>query len=108
MHVLDAFCRQTALAVEGAQLALAAVRAQTLAENESIRNLLLTTFSYDLPGPLSEISQAAVDLVKTENINDPVKRAELINKIQSEAKRLSNLALELPKIVEGEKINKGQ
>jgi two-component system sensor histidine kinase KdpD len=103
MHVLETFCKQTALAVEGAELALAAVRAQTRAENESIRNLLLTTFSYDLPGPLSEISQAALDLVKTENINDPRKRAELINRIQSEAKRLSDLATELPKVVEGEK-----
>jgi two-component system sensor histidine kinase KdpD len=102
-HVLEAFCRQTAMAVEGAEFALAAVKAETQVENERVRNFLLTTFSYELPGPLTEISQAADELIKTENTSDAGKRAELINKIKNEAKRLSDLATELPKVVEGEK-----
>jgi two-component system sensor histidine kinase KdpD len=103
MHVLEAFCKQTAMAVEGADFALAAVKAESQVENERVRNFLLTTFSYELPGPLAEISQAADELMKTENITDAGKRAGLINKIKNEAKRLSDLATELPKVVEGEK-----
>jgi two-component system sensor histidine kinase KdpD len=97
MHVLEAFCKQTAMAVEGAEFALAAVKAETQVENERVRNFLLTSFSYELPGPLAEISQAADELMKTENISDAGKRAGLINKIKNEAKRLSDLATELLK-----------
>ena len=43
-HMLEMFISQAALAVEGAQLALAAIDAESRIENERFRNLLLTTF----------------------------------------------------------------
>ncbi len=97
MHILEAFCKQTAMAVEGAEFALAALKAETEMKNERVRNFLLTTFSYELPGPMEEISKAADELMNIENIADAGKREELINKIKKEAKSLSDSASELLK-----------
>ena len=83
---------------------MAAVAAKTEAEIESqrLRNLLLSTFSMDLPKPLNIISDAAAELLKLDNINDKSKRNELIQKIRDEAKRLSNLSTEMTKIIKSE------
>jgi two-component system, OmpR family, sensor histidine kinase KdpD len=98
-HRLEVFVGQTALAVEGAQLAAAALDAESKIENERLRNLILTTFSYELPEPLTSISQTASELLKPENINDESKRAVLIQKIRGEVERLNNLVAELPKVI---------
>jgi two-component system sensor histidine kinase KdpD len=98
-HLLEMFVSQTALAVEGAQLAAAALDAESKIENERLRNLILTTFSYELPEPLTSISQTASELLKAENINDESKRAALIQKMRGEVERLNNLVAELPKII---------
>jgi two-component system sensor histidine kinase KdpD len=98
-HLLETFVSQTALAVEGAQLAAAALDAESAIKNERLRNLILTTFSYELPGPLSSISQTASELLKPENINDPSKRAALIQKMRQESQHLNNLVAELPKLI---------
>jgi two-component system, OmpR family, sensor histidine kinase KdpD len=101
-HMLEMFVSQTALAVEGAQLAAAAIDAESKIENERFRNLLLTTFSSDLTGPLASISQTASELLKPENVRDDSKRAALTEKMRQEAERLNNLVAELPKIIESE------
>ncbi|MCX5711851.1 MAG: sensor histidine kinase KdpD [Candidatus Omnitrophica bacterium] len=101
-HMLEMFVRQTALAVEGAQLAATAFEAESKVENERLRNLLLTTFSSELPGPLTAISQTAAELLRAENINDVVKRSELAQKLQQEVDRINSLVQELPKIIESE------
>jgi two-component system sensor histidine kinase KdpD len=101
-HLLEMFISQTALAVEGAQLAAAALDAESKIENERLRNLILTTFSYELPEPLTSISQTASELLKPENINDESKRTALIQKIRGEVERLNNLVAELPKIIKFE------
>ncbi|MFZ0034466.1 MAG: sensor histidine kinase KdpD [Sedimentisphaerales bacterium] len=98
-HLLETFVSQTAFAVEGAQLAAAALDAEAAIKNERLRNLILTTFSYELPGPLSSISQTASELLKPENINDPSKRAALIQKMRHESQHLNNLVAELPKLI---------
>ncbi|MCX5679037.1 MAG: sensor histidine kinase KdpD [Candidatus Omnitrophica bacterium] len=103
LHTLEMFVNQTALAVEGAQLAAAAVKTETEIESERLRNLLLSTFSLDLPAPLKTISAAAAELLKSENINDKSKRDELIQKIRDEARRLRDLSAEMTKIIRSEK-----
>ena len=100
-HLLETFVNQTALAVEGAQLAAAAIDAESKIKNERLRNLLLTTFTYELPEPLTSISQTASELLKPENINDESRRAVLIQKMRDEVERLNNLVAELPNIIEG-------
>ena len=102
LHILEMFVNQTALAVEGAQLAAAAVKTESDIENERLRNMLLSTFSMDLPGPLNTISQAVADLIKPEVINDKPKRDYLIKKIREETKRLNTLSQEMTDIIKSE------
>ncbi|MCX5679263.1 MAG: sensor histidine kinase KdpD [Candidatus Omnitrophica bacterium] len=102
LHTLEIFVNQTASAVEGAQLAATAIKTEADIESERLRNLLLSTFSLDLPAPLKIISEAAAELPKPDNINDKSKRNELIQKIREEAKRLSDLSSEMTKIIKGE------
>ncbi len=103
LHMLEMFVNQTALAVEGARLAAAAIDAETNIENERLRNLLLTTFSYELPEPLTSISQTAAELLKPENMKDESKQRALIQKMRQEIDRLNTLIAELPQIIESEK-----
>ena len=102
LHILEMFANQAALAVEGALLAAAAVKSESDIENERLRNMLLSTFSMDLPKPLEIISEAAAELLKPENINDKSKRNEFIQKIKDEAKRLSDLSAEMTDIIKSE------
>ena len=90
-HMLEMFVKQTAFAVEGAQLAAAALDAESKIENERLRNLLLTTFTYDLGESLTAISEAAKELLNPENINNEAKRASIIQKICKEADSLNKL-----------------
>jgi two-component system sensor histidine kinase KdpD len=101
-HILGVFVSQAALAVEGAQLAATALEAASKIESERLKNLLLTTYSSGLPGPLTSISKTASELLKPENIKDDLKRTALIEKIKQEVARLNNLIAELPQIIESE------
>ena len=100
MHLLEMLVNQTALAVEGTELGMAALRAADEVEKERVHNLLLSTFTYELPGPLSEISRAAEQLLKPEVFGDESKKIALIKQIQEKAQELNKLAAELPKIIE--------
>lgn len=102
MHILEMFTAQTALAVEGAELAATAVKAESDIENERLRNMLLSTFSLDLPAPLKTISESASELLKPENVDDKARRDELIQIIRGEAKRLNDLSAEMTKIIKSE------
>jgi len=98
-HLLELFVAQTALAVEGAQLAVAADDALTKIENERLKNLILTTFSMELPVPLAAVSSIAQELLKTENITDEALRTELVKQMNGEIERLNLLLRELPKLI---------
>ncbi|MCX5709161.1 MAG: sensor histidine kinase KdpD [Candidatus Omnitrophica bacterium] len=99
-HILEMFVNQTALAVEGAQLAATALDAESKIENERLRNLILTTFSSGLAEPLTSISHTASELLNPANIKDEAKRAALIGKMRKEVERLNTLIAELPQILE--------
>lgn len=99
LHILEMFVSQTALAVEGALLAATAIKTEAEIENERFRNMLLSTFSMDLPAPVKNISDAAYELIKPENINNNSRRNELIQKIRNEVERLNNLSREMTEII---------
>ena len=99
LHILETFVNQAALAAEGALLAAAAIKSESDIENERLRNMLLSTFSLDLPAPLKNISDAVSELLKPDNINDNSKRGELLQKIRGEAERLNNLSQEMTEII---------
>jgi len=103
LHILEMFVNQTALAVEGAQLAAAAIDAESRIENERLRNLLLTTFSSGLTEPLTSISQTASELLNPGNFNNESRCASLIERMRQETERLNTLIAELPQIIESEK-----
>ncbi len=100
LHMLEMFVNHTALAVEGAQLIVAALDAESNIENERLKNLILTTFSSGLTEPLTSISQTASELLNPENIKDDSKRTALIGKMRQEVERLNILIAELPQILE--------
>jgi two-component system, OmpR family, sensor histidine kinase KdpD len=100
LHILEMFVSQIAMAVEGAQLAAAAIDSESRIENERLKNLVLTTFSYELPQPLTLISETAAELLKPENVSNEPKRAALIQKMRQEVERLNNLIKELPQIID--------
>ena len=102
LHILEMFVNQTALAVEGAQLAAAAIDAESRIENERLRNLILTTFSSGLAEPLTSISQTASALLHLDSKQDDSRRTALIEKMRQEVERLNTLIAELPQILEAE------
>ncbi len=98
MHFLEMMVTQTALAVEGAQLAAAMVRAEYAIENERIKNLFLTTFSYDVPQKLSAISKMVSQLLDAKEMEDEEK-TEIVKQIRSEVEQLNALSVELHNIL---------
>ncbi len=63
LHQLETFANQTALAIERAQLADEARRAEVRAETERMRNSLLSSVSHDLRTPLATIIGASSGLL---------------------------------------------
>ena len=102
-HLLETFINQSALAIERAQLAAIALDARAKIQDEHIRNILLTTFSSDISGPLMEISKTASELLKPENISDESKHNDLMQKMRHEVDHLNSLIVELPKILDFER-----
>jgi K+-sensing histidine kinase KdpD len=101
--MLEMFVSQTALAVEGAELAATALDAVAKVENERLRNLLLTTFSSGLSEPLTAISRTAAELLKPENFHNDSTRMRLVGQMRQEIERLNTLIAELPQIIAFEK-----
>ncbi|MFO0794407.1 MAG: sensor histidine kinase KdpD [Candidatus Brocadiaceae bacterium] len=98
MHFLEMMVAQTALAIEGAQLAAAMIRAEYAIENERIRNLFLTTFSYDVPQKLSYLSKMVSLLLAGKEMEDEEK-TKIVMQIRSEVEELSALSAELHNIL---------
>jgi two-component system sensor histidine kinase KdpD len=99
-HILEMFVSQTALAVEGAHLAEANIRAESELAKARIRSMILDTATYDVKGALNTISKAASELAKQEIVIDEAKRNSLIKEIIGQTKQLDNLAVELPKVID--------
>jgi two-component system sensor histidine kinase KdpD len=90
LHLLDAFCDQTAAAVERVQSSAAARDAEIEIKTERMRNSLLSAVSHDIKTPLSSIYGAATSLLEEEERLRPSDRRELIESIAEDSMDFTN------------------
>jgi two-component system, OmpR family, sensor histidine kinase KdpD len=85
MALLD----QGAVAVERADLALAAVEAETLRRSDRFRAALLNSISHDLRTPLSTVLGSTTTMIEYGEGMPPATRADLLQSVREEAERLN-------------------
>jgi len=93
-QLLEAFANQTALALERSLLAEQSAADRRRAEDERLRNALLSSVSHDLRTPLGVITGAVSAALETPGIPDSTRRDLLIS-AQEEAQRLHRLVSNL-------------
>jgi two-component system sensor histidine kinase KdpD len=93
-QLLEAFANQTALALERALLAEQGSRDRRRADEERLRNALLSSVSHDLRTPLGVITGAVSTVLETPDLAEPARR-ELLQSAQEEAQRLHRLVSNL-------------
>jgi two-component system sensor histidine kinase KdpD len=93
-QLLDAFANQTALALERSLLAKQSAADRQRAEEERLRNALLSSVSHDLRTPLGVITGAVSTVLETPDISDATRR-DLLTSAQDEAQRLHRLVSNL-------------
>jgi len=91
---MDAFCRQSAFALERVRLATEARSAALRAKTEETRSALLSAISHDLRTPLASITGAATALRDDGGLATNT-RVELLESICDEAERLERLVANL-------------
>jgi len=89
--LLDALCRQTAIAIQHVLLAQEAQASEIRARTEELRSSLLSAVSHDLRTPLAVITGAATSLRDDAGRFAPETRAELLDTIVHEAARLERV-----------------
>ncbi len=99
-HILEVFIKQTALAVEGAELAAEYVKAEAELGRARIRNVILDTATFDTRNALAAISASAAQLLKPEVVADEARRKALVEEIIMQARQLDVLAAELPNVLD--------
>jgi two-component system sensor histidine kinase KdpD len=90
-HLLETFAAQIALAIERAQLADHAQRAQVTAETEGLRNALLASISHDLRTPLAVISGASSSLLEKGDKLSEEERRTLSKSIFAQSQDMAEL-----------------
>lgn len=98
-HLLDAFARQIAVAIERARYADEAKEALLRIKTEEMRSSLLSAVSHDLRTPLAAITGAATTLLDTQSGLPEAERLEMIQTICEEAERLERLVANLLEMV---------
>lgn len=104
-RAIAAILDQTAIALDRARLSQEAVKAASLAENEKVRDALLTSLSHDLRTPLASIAGAASSLRDLGDRMSAADRADLLASIEEETARLSRFVanlLDMSRIEAGE------
>jgi two-component system sensor histidine kinase KdpD len=91
IRLLQGLARQGALPLEVERLEELGRQAQIEAENERLRNAILSAVSHDLRTPLASIMGSASALVETPKGYSEETRAELLRAILDEAERLNRL-----------------
>jgi two-component system sensor histidine kinase KdpD len=103
-HLLVTFVAQIALALERAQLAEEAKRAELRAETEEMRSSLLSSVSHDLRTPIGTVLGTATTMLDAGDTLGPEERSELTATIRDEAARLAHLVenlLEMTRVEAG-------
>jgi two-component system sensor histidine kinase KdpD len=80
---------QGAVALERADLALAAVEAETLRRSDRFRAALLNSISHDLRTPLSTVLGSTTTMIDYGEGMPPATRADLLQSVREEAERLN-------------------
>ena len=93
-QLLEAFANQTALALERSLLAEQSTADRRRADEERLRNALLSSVSHDLRTPLGVITGAVSTALETPDISDATRR-DLLLSAQEEAQRLHRLVSNL-------------
>ncbi len=93
-QLLDAFANQTALALERAVLAEQGAADRRRADEERLRNALLSSVSHDLRTPLGVITGAVSMALDTPGLSEAGRR-ELLQSAQEESQRLHRLVCNL-------------
>ncbi len=93
-QLLEAFATQTALALERTLLAEQSAQDRRRADEERLRNALLSSVSHDLRTPLGVITGAVSTALETPDLTEPARR-ELLHSAQEEAQRLHRLVSNL-------------
>ncbi len=93
-QLLEAFANQTALALERALLAEQGAVDRRRADEERLRNALLSSVSHDLRTPLGVITGAVSTALETPDLPEASRR-ELLQSAQEEAQRLHRLVSNL-------------
>ncbi len=90
-RLLESFATQAALAIERAQLAEQARRAQMLEATEKLQAALLNSISHDLRTPLASITGSLSSLQEDAVQLDEATRRSLLENASAEAERLNHL-----------------
>lgn len=93
-QLLEAFANQTALALERALLAEQGQADRRRADEERLRNALLSSVSHDLRTPLGVITGAVSTALETPDLSEAARR-DLLTTAQEEAQRLHRLVSNL-------------
>jgi two-component system sensor histidine kinase KdpD len=93
--LLTSFADQVALAMERTRLAAEATRAEALEQSSELKSSLLAAVSHDLRTPLAAIKASASALIDPSTTWDDATRTELLNGIDQETDRLTDMVSNL-------------
>ena len=103
-HLLETFANPIAVAVEREQLRLQAHDSAFAAQNERLRNSLLSSISHDLRSPLSVMGSSASSLLEGESQLPAGPQRQMVETINDEALRMTHIVnniLDMTKLESG-------
>jgi two-component system sensor histidine kinase KdpD len=104
-RLLETLAGEFGGALESTQMSEAAGRAEAEIETQRLRNLLLTSLSYDLRDPLRRLSRRVHELLDPASPLTEKSREALMKEIKDEADRLEQMAADLLSVIDTEVAN---
>jgi len=104
-QLLETLAGEFGGALESTQMSEAAGRAEAEIETQRLRNLLLTSLSYDLRDPLRRLSRRVHELLDPASPLTDKSRQALMKEIKDEADRLEKMAADLLSVIDTEVAN---
>lgn len=101
-QLLETLAGEFGGALESTQMSESAGRAQAEIETQRLRNLLLTSLSYDLRDPLRRLARRVHELLDPASPLTEKSRQALMKEIKDESDRLEKMAADLLTIIDSE------
>ena len=101
-QLLETLAGEFGGALESTQMSEAAGRAEAEIETQRLRNLLLTSLSYDLRDPLRRLARRVHELLDPQSPLTDKSRQALMKEIKDEADRLEKMAADLLNVIDTE------